>query len=96
MVVLCLAALVCQCRNGQIGYHFQEKGSETWGELAVNLTGAQNSPGSGEIETPGYITIDKAFKGKKPHTTISLTRQGRAAFREYKKSLQKVLDDLPD
>jgi DNA-binding MarR family transcriptional regulator len=59
----------------------------TWGNLSTHLT---------RLEEAGYITINKEFKGKKPHTTISLTRQGRAAFREYKKSMQQVLDDLPD
>jgi DNA-binding MarR family transcriptional regulator len=59
----------------------------TWGNLSTHLT---------KLEEAGYITINKAFKGKKPHTTISLTKQGRTAFREYKKSLQQVLDDLPD
>jgi DNA-binding MarR family transcriptional regulator len=59
----------------------------TWGNLSTHLT---------KLEEAGYIAINKEFKGKKPHTTISLTRQGRTAFREYKKSLQQVLDDLPD
>lgn len=59
----------------------------TWGNLSTHLT---------KLEEAGYITINKAFKGKKPHTTLSLTIQGRNAFREYKKSLQQVLDDLPD
>jgi DNA-binding MarR family transcriptional regulator len=59
----------------------------TWGNLSTHLT---------KLEEAGYIEINKEFKGKKPHTTISLTKQGRAAFREYKKSLQQVLDDLPD
>ena len=59
----------------------------TWGNLSTHLS---------KLEEAGYITINKAFKGKKPHTTISLTQQGRTAFREYKKSLQQVLDDLPD
>ena len=59
----------------------------TWGNLSTHLT---------KLEDAGYIAINKEFKGKKPHTTISLTKQGRTAFREYKKSLQQVLDDLPD
>jgi DNA-binding MarR family transcriptional regulator len=59
----------------------------TWGNLSTHLT---------KLEEAGYIAISKEFKGKKPHTTISLTKQGRSAFREYKKSLQQVLDDLPD
>jgi len=59
----------------------------TWGNLSTHLT---------KLEEAGYITITKEFRGKKPHTTISLTEQGRTAFREYKKSLQQVLNDLPD
>ncbi len=59
----------------------------TWGNLSTHLT---------KLEEAGYIAINKGFKGKKPHTTISLTKQGRTAFREYKNSLQQVLDDLPD
>jgi DNA-binding MarR family transcriptional regulator len=59
----------------------------TWGNLHTHLT---------KLEEAGYIDINKEFRGKKPHTTISLTEQGRTAFREYKKSLQQVLDDLPD
>lgn len=59
----------------------------TWGNLSTHLT---------KLEEAGYIEITKEFQGKKPHTTIKLTQQGRAAFREYKKSMQQVLDDLPD
>jgi DNA-binding MarR family transcriptional regulator len=59
----------------------------TWGNLSTHLS---------KLEEAGYVAIDKEFRGKKPHTTISLTDQGRAAFREYKKSMQQVLDDLPD
>jgi DNA-binding MarR family transcriptional regulator len=59
----------------------------TWGNLATHLN---------RLEEAGYIAIEKEFQGKKPHTIIQLTDQGRLAFREYKKSMQQVLDDLPD
>lgn len=59
----------------------------TWGNLSTHLT---------RLEEAGYIAISKEFKGKKPHTTVSLTEQGRSAFKEYKHSLQRVLGDLPD
>jgi DNA-binding MarR family transcriptional regulator len=59
----------------------------TWGNLATHLA---------KLEEVGYVTIEKTFKGKKPHSTISLTDEGREAFREYKQSMQQVLDDLPD
>ena len=59
----------------------------TWGNLSTHLT---------KLEDAGYVTIEKGFEGKKPHTMIHLTDQGRTAFRDYKKSMQQVLDDLPD
>ena len=59
----------------------------TWGNLSTHLS---------KLEETGYVTIEKTFKGKKPHTLIHLTDRGRAAFSQYKKSMQRVLDDLPD
>ena len=59
----------------------------TWGNLSTHLS---------KLEEVDYVTIEKKFKGKKPHTMIRLTDKGRAAFREYKQNMQKVLDDLPD
>lgn len=59
----------------------------TWGNLSTHMT---------RLEEAGYIEMLKEFRGKKPHTRIQLTEQGRAAFREYKRSMQQVLDDLPD
>lgn len=59
----------------------------TWGNLSTHLT---------KLEEAGYVTIIKEFKDKKPSSTISLTRQGRDAFRKYKQNMLQVLDDLPD
>ena len=59
----------------------------TWGNLSAHLS---------KLEEAGYVALEKEFRGKKPHTTVRLTEEGRAAFREYKRSMQQVLDDLPD
>jgi len=59
----------------------------SWGNLATHL---------GKLEEAGYVTIEKDFQGKKPHSTIRLTEKGRSAFRIYKKSLKQILDDLPE
>ena len=59
----------------------------TWGNLSTHLS---------RLEEAGYVTIEKEFRGKKPHTMVRLTDKGRAAFREYKHNMQQVLDDLPD
>ena len=59
----------------------------TWGNLSTHL---------GKLEEVGYVLVEKEFRGKKPHTTIKLTDEGREAFRLYKQNLQQILDDLPD
>jgi DNA-binding MarR family transcriptional regulator len=59
----------------------------TWGNLFTHLT---------KLEEAGYIIIEKSFKGKKPFTILQLSDQGRKAFREYKKNMVQILDDLPD
>ena len=59
----------------------------TWGNLASHLN---------KLESAGYVTVVKEFKGKKPHSIVSLTPHGRAAFQEYKQQMQQVLGDLPD
>ncbi len=59
----------------------------TWGNLATHLN---------KLEEAGYVEIQKTFNGKKPQSILRLTGQGRAAFKEYKKSLKQVLDDLPE
>jgi DNA-binding MarR family transcriptional regulator len=59
----------------------------TWGNLATHLN---------KLGEAGYIKIEKTFVGKKPHSTVQMTEQGRAAFRAYKQSMRQVLDDLPE
>lgn len=59
----------------------------TWGNLSTHLS---------KLEKAGYVAIEKEFIAKKPHTMIRLTDEGRDAFREYKQSMQQILDDLPD
>jgi DNA-binding MarR family transcriptional regulator len=59
----------------------------SWGNLSTHLN---------KLEESGYVTIKKGYKGKKPHTMIHLTKQGREAFKDYKKNMQQVLDDLPE
>ena len=62
----------------------------------TGLTGGNLSSHMGKLEAAGYIDIEKEFVGRKPHTMLRLTDEGRAAFREYRQSMKQVLDDLPD
>ncbi len=59
----------------------------TWGNLSAHIT---------RLEEGGYIKVEKGFKGKRPQTMLSLTKQGRKAFQSYRQSMQQMLDDLPE
>jgi DNA-binding MarR family transcriptional regulator len=59
----------------------------TWGNLGSHLN---------KLEQAGYVEVEKRFRGKKPCTMIRLTEQGRAAFREYRLTMQQTLSDLPE
>ena len=55
----------------------------TWGNLSVHIS---------KLEAAGYLEVKKEFLGKKPHTIVSLTKQGRKAFESYRKGMKEVLD----
>lgn len=59
----------------------------TWGNLATHLR---------KLEDHSYVTITKGYRGRKPHTVISLTDQGRDAFHTYRTTITAALEDLPD
>jgi DNA-binding MarR family transcriptional regulator len=48
-----------------------------------------------KLEEAGYVEVEKSFKGKRPHTLLRLTHEGRAAFARYRNRLTRVLDELP-
>jgi DNA-binding MarR family transcriptional regulator len=59
----------------------------TFGNLSSHLS---------KLEAADYVDVKKEFVGKKPHTMLQLTEEGRTAFRRYLRSMKQVLDELPD
>ena len=47
-----------------------------------------------KLEEAGYVIIDKAFAGKKPVTTVTLTDTGRTAYIGYLDAMRKLISDL--
>jgi DNA-binding MarR family transcriptional regulator len=43
------------------------------------------------LEDAGYVQVEKTYRGKVPLTVLRLTRQGRAALENYKRSLKGLL-----
>ena len=46
-----------------------------------------------KLEDADYISVDKQIVGRKPLTTIRITKTGRTAFAAYLQALAGVLGD---
>jgi DNA-binding MarR family transcriptional regulator len=57
----------------------------TDGNLSSHLT---------KLEEAGYVEIEKGYTGKKPHTTIRLTLEGRVAIDKYRSTMEQALKNL--
>jgi len=58
------------------------------------LTGATDGNLGAHIETlskTGYVSVEKAFVGKKPQTTVTATAAGRGAFARHVATLQEII-----
>jgi DNA-binding MarR family transcriptional regulator len=47
------------------------------------------------LEEAGYVEVEKVFVGKRPRTWLSLTDDGRRAFRDYVSVLKRLTEGLP-
>jgi predicted ArsR family transcriptional regulator len=45
-----------------------------------------------KLQTAGYVEVTKAFVGNRPRTTYKLTKTGRRAFRQYRASVEGLLN----
>lgn len=62
----------------------------------LGLTAGNLSVQVKRLEEAGYISIEKSFKDNRPLTTISLTRPGMDALKEYLQELEMMIDRLKD
>ena len=62
----------------------------------AGLTSGNLSSHLSKLEEAGYIEIKKEFVGKKPHTMIRLTKEGRSAFKEYVEEMRHILEKFPE
>ena len=72
--------------SGDATWLLQQTGL-SWGNLSSHLT---------KLEEAGYVRVSKSFRGRKPHTSISLTDQGRDALLAYRASMLLALGPLQD
>ncbi len=58
---------------------------------ATNMTQGNLSAHLGKLEQAGYVEIEKRFQGKKPNTLCRLTDAGRAAFKQYRAQVSRLM-----
>jgi DNA-binding HxlR family transcriptional regulator len=79
---LAVLSILISVKEASFSY-LKEKIGTTDGNLSASLS---------KLEEARYISIKKAFKGKKPLTTCSVTEKGRNAFSAYLKALETYID----
>ena len=69
------------------------RGTQSFGELKeiLGVSDGNLSVHTRVLEEHGLITVRKEFVGRKPCTSFTLTRKGRAAFRRYVEALERIL-----
>ena len=55
------------------------------------LTKGNLSSHLARLEESGYVEIEKTFRGKVPLTLLRVTKTGRAAFSDYRKTMGGLL-----
>jgi len=57
----------------------------------LSLTMGNLSAHISKLQEAGYIQVDKSFKENRPHTMLSLTELGSAAFSKYRTGMLQLL-----
>jgi DNA-binding transcriptional ArsR family regulator len=61
----------------------------------TGLTAGNLSSHLSKLESAGYVSVNKEFLGRKPHTILRLTERGRRAFDDYRNRLRDIVEILP-
>lgn len=62
-----------------------------WIQRESGLTKGNLSGHLSRLEEAQYVEIEKTYKGKVPLTILRLTKQGKAAFDAYRRSMNGLL-----
>ena len=78
---LAIISILISVKDADFNYLKNTIGT-TDGNLSTHLS---------KLEEKGYIKVAKGFKGKKPHTSCSLTDIGKKAFTRYLEALDNLV-----
>jgi len=73
-----------------------KKADFTWLLRQTGLTRGNLSVQMSKLAEAGVVKVNKRFHNNRPQTLFELTKAGRQALRQYKESMQSILDVLPD
>ncbi len=79
---LAIISLLLGLESAEFTY-IKEKTEATSGNLSVQLD---------KLFAAGYIKVEKSFRGKKPVTTCSITKQGIVEFEIYVAALKEYIE----
>ena len=65
-------------------------------KTTLSLTDGNLSAHSRTLEDAGYIKIRKRFEGRRPLTTMRLSRKGRQAFGRYLDTLKRIVEQASE
>jgi DNA-binding transcriptional ArsR family regulator len=65
----------------------------TFGELKslLGMTDGNLSVHLRVLEEAGFVGVEKAFVGRKPQTTVRLSKKGKLAFEHYLEVLEEIV-----
>ena len=81
---LAIMAVLSACESADFTYLLNATGLSK-GNLSAHLS---------KLRDAGYVQIIKSFRGNYPHTTCSLTKEGRRAFDDYRKQYLALAKQL--
>ena len=62
----------------------------------TGLTTGNLSRHISKLEEAGYVKVEKDYVGKKPHTVIFLTEEGRKVFKRYINNMKGIMTELSE
>jgi|TARA_Y100000310_G_C20697901_1_gene827058 DNA-binding MarR family transcriptional regulator len=81
-----LLAFLCVLDRADFAFLLRQSGM-TRGNMSAQMT---------RLSDAGLVAVEKAFVDNRPRTTYSLTKKGREALTEYKRTMAALLDSFPD
>ena len=79
-----LAIMALAGQHEEISFRFiVEKTQASRGNVSVQIT---------KLEEAGYLEVRKTFQGRKPLTSVRITKSGQAAMQRYTDALKTYLN----